>query len=225
MDDIVLAIESGVAGGSLALFRGRQLAASWSDAGSSGKSEALLSQIEALLEREGVHRSSLSTIAVSIGPGSYTGIRIGIATALGLSRALGIRLKGVPLLKAIANAADETGPVLVAVPVGRKGLAWQTFAGSNDAQVEPAIETGELTDLRDAIGKFAHGTTLLHSDLYEALQTTNADLPVSAGIKDIGRDLAAAIGAAPDAFDEGPVPLYAREMSFPTLTGERKVIR
>jgi len=225
MSNTVLAVESGVAGGSLAVFRGRQLASSWSDPKSTGKSEALLSQIEAMLERAGVTRSALTSIAVSIGPGSYTGLRIGIATALGLSKALGVPCRGIPLLKAIAHGVDDAWPIVAAVPIGRKGVGWQKFDPRIGGSDKWRIEAGEIADLQGLLGKLDSGTVLLHSDLFEKFTASGSDLPASAELRDIGRDLAVAIGSAPATFDQGLVPLYAREMTFPTLTGEKRVIR
>ena len=58
-------------------------------------SETLLSHIEGALSFAGVERSALTGVAVSIGPGSFTGLRIGLATAKAIAYGLGIPLVGV----------------------------------------------------------------------------------------------------------------------------------
>lgn len=65
--------------------------------------QKLMPLIDALLQQVGVSRRELTAIAVSSGPGSYTGLRIGVSTAKGLAYALGIPLIGVDTLDALAK--------------------------------------------------------------------------------------------------------------------------
>ena len=62
----------------------------------------LLPELERLLAQAGLERQQLRGIAVGIGPGSYTGLRVGLATAQGLGRGLAIPVRGVPTLEAMA---------------------------------------------------------------------------------------------------------------------------
>jgi len=70
--------------------------------------ERLLPLIAELLDEAGWPRSSLDRIGVSVGPGSFTGLRVGIACAHGLSLGLGIPLVGVTSLQAMARAVPES---------------------------------------------------------------------------------------------------------------------
>ncbi len=82
----------------------------------------LMPELAAFLERHGVRREDLSAIGVGVGPGSYTGIRIGVAAALGLGRSLGVPVAGSSTLEAIAFGAldeGETGWALVDARRGR----------------------------------------------------------------------------------------------------------
>ena len=77
----------------------------------------LLPEIEQLLRKAGVERSSIACVAVGRGPGSFTGVRIAVATAKGIASALGAALVGLSSLDAVAwNAwvAGERGRLLVA---------------------------------------------------------------------------------------------------------------
>ena len=68
--------------------------------------------IEAVLKLAGVDKSSLKAVAISKGPGSYTGLRIGVSTAKGICYALNIPLIAIPTLQAMAfTMIDKTGNI------------------------------------------------------------------------------------------------------------------
>ena len=76
----------------------------------------LLPEIDALFQRAGLSRSQIACVAVGRGPGSFTGVRIAMATAKGVAQALGVGLVGLSTLDAIAwnaQAAGVRGDVLV----------------------------------------------------------------------------------------------------------------
>jgi tRNA threonylcarbamoyladenosine biosynthesis protein TsaB len=82
----------------------------------------LMPDLAAFLERHGARQEDLRAIGVGVGPGSYTGIRIGIAAAIGIGRALGVPVAGSGTLEAIAFGAlreGETGWALVDARRGR----------------------------------------------------------------------------------------------------------
>ena len=72
----------------------------------------VLEDIDALLRQAGAHTRELEGIAVGIGPGSFTGVRIGLATARGLALALGVPVAGVSTLDALAAGALGALPVV-----------------------------------------------------------------------------------------------------------------
>src|SRR5438034_4673535 len=72
----------------------------------------VLEDIDALLRQAGAHTRELGGIAVGIGPGSFTGVRIGLATARGLALALGVPVAGVSTLDALAAGAPGAVPVV-----------------------------------------------------------------------------------------------------------------
>jgi tRNA threonylcarbamoyladenosine biosynthesis protein TsaB len=69
--------------------------------------ETLLPRIEQCLERAGIALSEIDVFAVGVGPGSFTGVRVGVATAKGLALATGKPLRGVVSLAALAGSALE----------------------------------------------------------------------------------------------------------------------
>jgi tRNA threonylcarbamoyladenosine biosynthesis protein TsaB len=76
------------------------------------RAQTLLEDVDALLRQGGAHPRDLEALAVGIGPGSFTGVRIGLAAARGLALALDVRGAGVSTLAALAAGAPGALPVI-----------------------------------------------------------------------------------------------------------------
>src|ERR671913_1853561 len=76
------------------------------------RASTLLADIDALVRQAGAHPRDVSGLAVGIGPGSFTGIRVGLASARGLALALDVPAAGVSTLAALAAGAPGAMPVL-----------------------------------------------------------------------------------------------------------------
>jgi len=76
------------------------------------RAQTLLEDIDALLRQAGAHPSDLDRLAVGLGPGSFTGVRIGLAVARGLALSLDVRGAGVSTLAALAAGAPGAVPVV-----------------------------------------------------------------------------------------------------------------
>jgi len=125
--EIILAIESAIAGGSLSLIQnGEPIAGACGDSGVS-RAEDLIPNIESLLDSAGILRDQVDSIAISIGPGSFTGLRIGLSTAIGLSAALDKPRISTPLFNAIASSLDVGRDFTIAIPIGRSDICYQQF--------------------------------------------------------------------------------------------------
>lgn len=91
-------------------------------------SQELLAGIEAALIEAGVTRDAIEAVAVDIGPGAYTALRTGVATAQGLALGLGVPLAGVVRLEADAYPHLAPGTPVVAIhDAGRSGVAWAAY--------------------------------------------------------------------------------------------------
>ena len=92
-----------------------------------GHATRLLPLADELLAQAGIDWGSLQRIAVGIGPGTFTGLRVGVATARGLAQSLALDLRGVSSLHALAHRAlhGRRGSVLAAIDA-RRG---EVFAG------------------------------------------------------------------------------------------------
>ena len=105
---LVLAFDSAVACSAGIVRDGRLLATRQQDA-SRGQGSLLAVLVQELLERTGIQPERLDLIGVTIGPGSFTGIRSGVALAHGLSLAAGVPLAGVTVGEALADSLPLLG--------------------------------------------------------------------------------------------------------------------
>ena len=104
------------------------------------RSSLLMGAVDLLVEDAGIPRAEISKIVVSRGPGSFTGIRSGLATAGGLTAALGCRVLAYNSLLVQAARAGGSGEVWAAQP-GRRGEVYaRAFALGGVAVPEPATE-------------------------------------------------------------------------------------
>jgi tRNA threonylcarbamoyladenosine biosynthesis protein TsaB len=76
------------------------------------RAQTLLEDVDALLRQAGAHPSDLDRLAVGLGPGSFTGVRIGLAVARGLALSLDLPGAGVSTLDALAAGAPDALPVI-----------------------------------------------------------------------------------------------------------------
>jgi tRNA threonylcarbamoyladenosine biosynthesis protein TsaB len=113
----------------------------------------LLEDVDALLRQAGMHTHDVGALAVGIGPGSFTGVRIGLSTARGLALALDIPVAGVSTLDALAAGAPGAVPVIdarrreVFVPDGVLAPAdlavepGRTYVGSGAVRYRDVLES------------------------------------------------------------------------------------
>jgi tRNA threonylcarbamoyl adenosine modification protein YeaZ len=210
-DQVVLAIESAISGGSLAIARGGKIIAEWEGIEGELRSEALLSRISEIMGSAGVMISDLAQIAVSNGPGSYTGIRVGIATAIGLAASRGIPCRGVSIMSSVARHAETDGDRAVAVPVGRGNYCWRIFSGSGTDLRGGEISVGSIEELGEFATANLDAAVMAHLEAFQSLGGVFAPAEPPSNILNIGRNLAKIIAQEPDSMDDGLEPFYARK--------------
>lgn len=123
-----------------------------------GQAERLFPAIAELLARNGVAYADLTRVAVTTGPGSFTGVRIGLSAARGLALALGIPVVGVPTLHAL-SLVTQCDPAAVVVDARRGEAYAQVFSG-------PGIPVGaaRLLPMAEARRLVPPGGALLTAD-------------------------------------------------------------
>ncbi len=188
----ILAIESAVGGGSIALFADGVEIDQIVGPSSISRAEDLLPNIDALLAKNAIDKLSLSQIVVSAGPGSFTGIRIGLATALGLAAAFRIRIRRLSTLNAIALSATGSNDVIAALPVGRETICIQPFTGRTAQRT--AISGPEAisnTEFLTLIEDDRSHTFIVNTSIYDMIPSG-----IRARAVDAGENLAAYLGRA-----------------------------
>jgi tRNA threonylcarbamoyladenosine biosynthesis protein TsaB len=105
-----------------------------------GHAERLMPMIANVLERAGVGYSDLGLIAVTTGPGSFTGVRIGVSAARGLALALGIDARGLSVLDVLCEQArnGDGGTVAALLDAGHGDVFIQAVSGAPVEAVLPA---------------------------------------------------------------------------------------
>jgi len=117
---LFLAIDAATRMPSLALYDGECVVAEETWRSADGHTVELVPGLMRMLERQRVSPSELKGIAVALGPGSFTGLRIGLSVAKGLALTLAIPLMGIPTLDILVYAqARRPGPVCAVLQAGR----------------------------------------------------------------------------------------------------------
>lgn len=139
-EPLILSIETATRAGSIAVSRGRTLLSTRRGDATRSHSTDLLELIRGALNEAACSIQDVELFAVALGPGSFTGLRIGVATAKSLASTLEHRVVGVPTLHAIALAAGAGSRVVALLPAGRGELFAQSFKVETTFSVLPLDE-------------------------------------------------------------------------------------
>ncbi|MDG2521491.1 tRNA (adenosine(37)-N6)-threonylcarbamoyltransferase complex dimerization subunit type 1 TsaB [Caulobacter segnis] len=201
---MVLAIDTCLAASSAAVIDGDRTLASRTEPMMRGHQEALGGVVRETMAQAGVAFADLDRIAVTVGPGSFTGLRVGLAFAKGLATALNIPCIGIGTLDALAEGRD--GPRIAAIDAKKDQIYWRAFDGKGlvDPAAQPASEAAEI-----AKGLFGGSPPLLIGSGSALL------IEHFPGAEIVDRPLAdpaavARLGAQADPETAPPAPLYLR---------------
>ncbi len=177
--------------------------------------EALTPQILECISEAGIARTDIAAVVAGIGPGPFTGLRVGMATAAAFGDALGIPVHGVCSLDGLAaDCAGELGPddeLLVVTDARRREVYSARYRGRRIA----GPEVGKPADL-DIAGATKVAGSVAHTALFD-LPVLPAQTPSPAGLVQVAAS-ALLSGATPEPL----VPMYLRrpdavEKSYRTL--------
>ncbi len=148
----ILALDTATSACSAALWRDGSVCARRLARMERGQSEALMPMILDVLAEAGCGFSQLDLLAVTVGPGAFTGLRIGLAAARGMALASGVPCLGVTTLEAVAHGVPEgeraADPLLVVLDTKRADVYAQVFAPDLEPLGPPkALLPGALSGL------------------------------------------------------------------------------
>jgi tRNA threonylcarbamoyladenosine biosynthesis protein TsaB len=177
-----------------------------------GHAEALMPLLARVMDAAAIEFRELDRIAVTVGPGSFTGLRVGIAAARGIALASGKPVVGISTLSAFAapHIANEEGAAIAASIDARHGSVYlQVFASSGRTLVAPRVAT-----LPDAVrAAMAAPVRLVGSGAALLLAEWPPDQPAPLEVDRCDApsiDWVARLGAAAPKTDVPPTPLYLR---------------
>ena len=221
LNPTLLAFDTSAAHCAAALLSGGRIVRAVHEDMTRGQAERLMPMLEELLANEGAVWEELDAIAVGVGPGNFTGIRIGVSAARGLAMSLAIPAIGVSTFQIARGPASRPGPKrqIVTLNGPRKGVFVQNFVDGRADGAPYLLEPGHQDWLTLDLPAPPHGTELLGPcseslalafgrgtpDLYP-YKTADIDWPRAAEV--IARIAAETLDT--DAAIPAPKPLYVR---------------
>jgi len=193
--------------------------------------ELLAPQVAEVLAEVGARPSDLAAVVAGLGPGPFTGLRVGLVTAASMGQVLDIPTYGVGSLDAIGHAAAQprpdtaalTGRVLAATDARRREIYWAVYDLSGERLTGPGVDTpatvaervGEL-DVRFAVGEGA----LRYAEVLGLPVLAGLDHPPPYALAELAADRVRA-GAPGDPL----TPLYLRRPDAVAAVGRKPVLR
>lgn len=172
---LILGIDTATRVCSVALCRDKEIIAEYTVNAGMTHSEGLLPQLEQLLQRTKTAKKDIELVAVSMGPGSFTGLRIGLATAEAMAYSWQCRLHGVDTLKALAYNLPLGNIVLSPVLDAQKGNYYQALYQWKNGQLEQ-LDATKVVNKEELLERIAvHGTPAVI--LGECQKLAALDLP------------------------------------------------
>ncbi len=139
---LILAIDTTSSRASMAISRGQNLIAELGIIGNERRSTNLLSEIDWLLTRTGITINDIAVFGVLVGPGSFTGLRVGLATIKGFAHALNRPIISMKSTEVIARTCGVSAITCVLLDAHRNEVFLQLFTVDNSGQ---PTELSELT--------------------------------------------------------------------------------
>ncbi len=193
---LILAIDTSWKHGSIALGRGDNssfdLLATAPLTGGAFSAE-LVPQIAALLARRNLHKQEIEGFAAVAGPGSFTGLRVGLAAIKGLVEVLAKPIATVSVLEAVAIASGVNGRVFVALDAQRREVFLGEYAVRSDTLQTTALREETLLSREEFVAALRQDAVVVTSDA----SIVGLALPSGTTLRQIerpGADWAARIG-------------------------------
>jgi tRNA threonylcarbamoyl adenosine modification protein YeaZ len=171
---LLLALDTATPAVTVALHDGEQVLARADRVDARRHGELLLPCVDRVLGDAGRELTEVTAVVAGVGPGPYTGLRVGLATAQAFGAALGVPVHGLCTLDGLAYATGLDTPFVVATDARRKEVYWARYADARTRVSEPAVDRpAELTEAVAGVPAAGAGARLYA----ETFTGVRADLP------------------------------------------------
>ncbi|MBZ3907421.1 MULTISPECIES: tRNA (adenosine(37)-N6)-threonylcarbamoyltransferase complex dimerization subunit type 1 TsaB [Streptomyces] len=202
---LLLALDTATPAVTVALHDGSDVVAASSQVDARRHGELLLPAVDRVLAEAGTRLDAVTGIVVGVGPGPYTGLRVGLMTADTFGLALGVPVHGLCTLDGLAYEAQGAveGPFVVATDARRKEVYWARYDGPRARVSEPAVDRpAEIAELVAGLPAVGAGA-LLYPDTFP-----DARAPEHVSAAALAALAAERLAAGEEL--EAPRPLYLR---------------
>jgi tRNA threonylcarbamoyl adenosine modification protein YeaZ len=184
--------------------------------------ELLAPQVDAVLAEADARPADLAAIVAGLGPGPYTGLRVGLVTAATMGQVLGIPTYGVCSLDGVGHPAAAGEPVLAATDARRREVYWAVYDGAGQRIAGPNVDTPAVAAARArdlavtvAVGDGAHR----YADVLDLPLRAEPRYPDPVALATLAAERIRA-GAPGDPL----TPLYLRRPDAVAATGHKPVL-
>ncbi|MCF6524132.1 tRNA (adenosine(37)-N6)-threonylcarbamoyltransferase complex dimerization subunit type 1 TsaB [Streptomyces sp. JJ36] len=228
---LLLALDTATPAVTVALHDGDRLLARSDQVDARRHGELLLPAVDRVLREAGRELTEVTRLVAGVGPGPYTGLRVGLATAESFGSVLGLPVLGLCTLDGIAYATGLTTPFVVATDARRKEVYWARYADARTRLGEPAVaRPAEIAG--EVAGVPAAGAgALLYADTFTGARPDLPSQASAAALAALAAERLTAAGTAAAAVDAAPAdagflpprPLYLRRPDAKVPAGYKVV--
>ncbi len=185
----ILAVETATARQSVAILENDRILAVREQEAGGAHGTLLLPAIDLLLTQSGLTLRSLDGIACSIGPGSFTGLRVGLSTCLGLRAAIGFPLVLVPTLEAMARNVGATSLAICPVLPSRRGeVYWAIFRRTQEGHLHRVLS--EQVGTPGSLASSLNEETIIFGEGWSSMEhEIRVALPASVSISQVSEQV------------------------------------
>ncbi len=186
---MLLAVDTSTAQVGLALYDGTQVLSEMIWTTRQHHTTELAPALAGLFARSGSSMESVSALAVAIGPGSFTSLRVGLSFVKGLALARHVPIVGIPTLDIIA-AAQPVGkhPLIAVLQAGRTRIAYNVYKSQKKVwQVEGEIRSGTVDELMAQIESPTYVAGELTAEEYHRLSKKNKNIILASPANSVRR--------------------------------------
>ncbi|WP_406267989.1 tRNA (adenosine(37)-N6)-threonylcarbamoyltransferase complex dimerization subunit type 1 TsaB [Actinacidiphila glaucinigra] len=214
---LLLAFDTATPAVTVALHDGRRVLAESTEIDARRHGELLMPAVDRVLREAGTALGDVTAIVVGVGPGPYTGLRVGLVTAVSFADVLAVPVHGICTLDGLAYAAGVEGPFVVATDARRKEVYWARYEGPRARVTDPAVDRpGDIADEVAGVPAVGAGAALypeVFTDVRPPADQSAAALAALAAVK-----LADGEEFLP------PLPLYLRRPDAQVPAGYKAVL-